>query len=130
MVHEPVGGSGGPEVPKYVIERDVPGAGGLTAEQWQVSAADSNRVIRMLGPDIRWLHSYVTTDKIYCVYVAPDEEILLEHARCLGIPADRISEVAVVLDPSSSAVSHEEDTGPRVGGVCMSPPTRSPTMGE
>ena len=94
-------------MPKYVIEREVPGAGNLTAQQLREAAADSNRIIRMLGPDIKWLHSYVTTDKIYCVYVAPEEDILIEHARCLGIPADRVSPVAAVLDPSSS-----EDTRP------------------
>ena len=88
-------------MPKYVIERETPGAGKMTPEQRRQAAADSNNIIRMLGPDIRWLTSYVTTDKIYCVYVAPDPDILLEHARCLGIPADRISPVTAVLDPSS-----------------------------
>lgn len=70
-------------------------------EELRKGAAQSNEVIRMLGPDIRWLHSYVTTDKIYCVYVAPDADILIEHARCLGIPADRIERVVAVQDPSS-----------------------------
>ena len=88
-------------MPKFVIEREIPGAGTQTPEELRKGAADSNNVVRMLGPDIRWLHSYVTTDKIYCVYVAPDPDILLEHARCLGIPADRIEQVATVLDPSS-----------------------------
>lgn len=88
-------------MPKFVIEREVPGAGTQTPEECRKAASDSNQVVRMLGPDIRWLHSYVTTDKIYCVYVAPNPDILLEHARCLGIPADRIERVAAVLDPSS-----------------------------
>ena len=89
-------------MPKFVIERETPGAGSLTAVQLREAAAESNNIIRMLGPDIRWLTSYVTTDKIYCIYVAPDEDILVEHARCLGIPADRISPVRAVLDPSSA----------------------------
>lgn len=89
-------------MPKFVIERETPGSGALTGEQLREASADSNNIIRMLGPDIRWLTSYVTTDKTYCVYVAPDADILLEHARCLGIPADRISPVTAVLDPSSA----------------------------
>ena len=88
-------------MPKFVIEREIAGAGKQTTEEFRKAAADSNKVVRMLGPDIRWLHSYVTTDKIYCIYVAPDRDILLEHARCLGIPANRIEQVAIVLDPSS-----------------------------
>ncbi len=88
-------------MPKFVIEREVPGAGQQTPEELRNGAAKSNEVLRMLGPDIRWLHSYVTPDKIYCVYVAPDSDILLEHARCLGIPADRIEPVVTVVDPSS-----------------------------
>lgn len=88
-------------MPKFVIERDVPGVGVQTPEELRNGAARSNEVLHMLGPDIRWLHSYVTTDKIYCVYVAPDADIILEHARCLGVPADRIERVIAVQDPSS-----------------------------
>jgi hypothetical protein len=88
-------------MPKFVIERDVPGAGKLTQEELQGMSAKSNKVIGELGPEIRWLTSYVTDDKLYCVYVAPDEDILLEHARCGGFPADRISEVSTVIDPST-----------------------------
>lgn len=88
-------------MPKYVIERDVPGAGDLSLEQLQGMSAKSNKVIGELGPEIRWLTSYVTDDKLYCVYVAPDEDILFEHARCGGFPANRVSKVAAVIDPST-----------------------------
>lgn len=80
-------------MPKYVIERELPGAGSLSAEELQGISAKSNHVIGELGPEIRWLTSYVTDDKLYCIYVAPDEDILLEHARCGAFPADRISKV-------------------------------------
>jgi hypothetical protein len=89
------------EMPKYVIERELPGAGKLSAEDLQGVAQKSNKVIADLGPEIRWLTSYVTDDKIYCVYVAPSEDILFEHARCGGFPADRISMVSTVIDPST-----------------------------
>jgi hypothetical protein len=88
-------------VPKYVIERGLPGAGALSNEELQAISKKSNKVIGELGPEIRWLTSYVTDDKIYCVYVAPDEDILQEHARCGGFPADRISVVSAVIDPST-----------------------------
>jgi hypothetical protein len=90
-------------MPKYIIERDLPGAGSLGPEELQGIATRSNRVIGELGPEISWLTSYVTDDKIYCVYVAPDEDILLEHARCGAFPADRISRVSTVIDPSTGA---------------------------
>ncbi len=92
-------------MPKYVIERDLPGAGNLSAEELQGIATKSNYVIGELGPEIRWLTSYVTDDKIYCVYVASDEDILLEHARCGAFPADRISKVSTVIDPSTAEPS-------------------------
>ena len=88
-------------MPKYVIEREMPGAGNLSAAELQGIAATSNKVIGELGPEIRWLTSYVTDEKIYCIYAAPDEDILLEHARCGGFPADRISKVSAVIDPST-----------------------------
>ena len=91
----------GSDVPKYVIERDLPGAGKLAPGELQAMSRRSNKVIGELGPEIRWLTSYVTDDKIYCVYVAPDEDILQEHARCGGFPADRISIVSAVIDPST-----------------------------
>jgi hypothetical protein len=91
----------GRTMPKYVIEREVPGAGELSRVERQRISQESNTVVRDLGPEIQWLHSYYTTDKVYCVYVAESEDIILEHARCLDVPADRISRVAAVTDPSS-----------------------------
>ncbi len=88
-------------MPKYLIERELPGAGRLTAEELRAISRTSNKVIGELGPEIRWLTSYVTDDKIYCVYAAPDEDIVQEHARCAGFPADRISTVSAVIDPST-----------------------------
>jgi hypothetical protein len=87
-------------MPKYVIEREMPGIGNATTQQLQEGSRNSNTVVADLGPEIRWLESYITDDKVYCVYVAPSEDIILEHARCAGLPADRISKVAAVTDPS------------------------------
>jgi hypothetical protein len=89
-------------MPKYVIERDVPGAGELTPDELRAMAEKSNRVISELGPEIRWLTSYVTDDKLYCVYVAPDEDIIVEHARCGGFPVDRVTKVSNVIDPATA----------------------------
>jgi hypothetical protein len=88
-------------MPKYLIERELPGASQLSTEDLRSISQKSNKVISELGPDIRWLTSYVTDDKLYCVYVAPDEDILEEHARCGGFPANRITKVAAVIDPST-----------------------------
>jgi hypothetical protein len=88
-------------MPKYVIERSLPGAGDLSADELRAISQKSNGVIGELGPDIRWLTSYVTDDKIYCVYVAPDVGILEEHARAGGFPVDRIARVSAVIDPST-----------------------------
>ncbi len=88
-------------MPKYVIERELPGAGALGADDLRSISQKSNQVIATLGPEIRWLTSYVTDDKLYCVYSAPDPDIILEHARCGGFPADRISKVSTVIDPST-----------------------------
>ena len=88
-------------MPKFVIEREVPGVGTLTTEQLRESAHESNQVLRELGPDIKWLMSYVTDNKVYCVYVAPDEDIIREHAVCLKLPADRISRVVTTIDPAT-----------------------------
>ncbi len=88
-------------MPKYMIERELPGAGDLTAAELQAISEKSNQVIGTLGPEIRWLQSYVTDDKLYCVYVAPDEDILFEHARCGGFPADKVTRVSTVIDPST-----------------------------
>ena len=88
-------------MPKYVIERELPGAGQLSADELRDISAQSNKVLSQLGPDIRWLQSFVTEDKIYCVYVAPDEEMILEHARCGGFPANSVARVSAVIDPST-----------------------------
>ena len=88
-------------MPKYVIERELPGAGKLSNEELQGISQKSNQVIASLGPDIRWLTSYVTEDKLYCVYSAPDTDIIFEHARCGGFPADRVSMVSAVIDPTT-----------------------------
>ena len=86
-------------MPQYVIERDVPGAGRLTEEEIRAVSLKSLATLNALGPQIQWLHSYVTEDKIYCVYLAPDEATVQEHARRSGIPASRIAAVRRLLDP-------------------------------
>ncbi len=88
-------------MPKYLIERELPGAGQLSAAELHDISAGSNKVIVGLGPEIHWLNSFVTDDKIYCVYVAPDEDILYEHARCGSFPIDRVTKVAAEIDPST-----------------------------
>lgn len=88
-------------MPKYVIEREIPGLGTFTPEQLREASQKSNKVLADLGPEIRWLQSYVTDDTLYCVYVAPSEDIIFEHARCGGFPADRISKVVTMIDPST-----------------------------
>jgi Protein of unknown function (DUF4242) len=89
-------------MPKYVIEREIPGVGKLSAQELQAISQKSCDVLRELGPQIQWIHSYVTPDKIYCVYIAPDEETVREHARRGGFPANRISPVKAMIDPTSS----------------------------
>jgi hypothetical protein len=89
-------------VPKYVIERDIPGAGGLSPQQLQGISQKSCSVLSELGPQIQWIHSYVTGDKIYCVYIAPNEEMVREHARKGGFPANRVSQVKTIIDPTTS----------------------------
>jgi Protein of unknown function (DUF4242) len=89
-------------MPKYVIEREIPGAGDLTPEQLKGISQTSCNVLRKLGPEIQWIHSYVTADKIYCVYHAPNEQLVREHASQGGFPANRISQVKAVIDPSTS----------------------------
>ncbi|HAF20259.1 MAG TPA: DUF4242 domain-containing protein [Chloroflexi bacterium] len=88
-------------MPKFVIERDLPGAGSLSPEELRTISQKSNKVIADLGPEIHWLHSYVTDDKLYCVYVAPDADIILEHARCGGFPANKVTRLATMIDPST-----------------------------
>src|SRR5262245_35662632 len=89
-------------MPKYVIERDVPGAGKLSPAELQALSQRSCAVLERLGPTIQWVQSYVTADKLYCVYIAPGEELIREHARAGGFPANRISEVRTVIDPTTS----------------------------
>lgn len=89
-------------MPKYVIEREIPGAGDLTPEQLQGVSQTSCNVLRNLGPEIQWVQSYVTGDKIYCVYIAPSEDLIREHAAQGGFPANRISEVKTIIDPTTS----------------------------
>lgn len=88
-------------MPKYVIERNIPGAGSLSSDQLCATSKLSNEVIASLGSRVQWQHSYVTTDKIYCVYIADNEEVLREHARQVGLPADVISEVGQIIDPTT-----------------------------
>ena len=87
-------------MPQFVIEREVPGAGSLTEEELRELSLQSLGVLHEMGPQIQWLHSYVTEDKIYCVYLAPDESSIREHARRLGVPANRIAAVRQLLDPT------------------------------
>jgi hypothetical protein len=89
-------------MPKYVIEREIPGVGGLTPEQFLAISQKSCSVLKNLGPQIQWLESYVTQDKIYCVYIAPDEATVREHAKQGGFPANRVSEVKRMIDPTSA----------------------------
>ncbi len=89
-------------MPKYVIEREIPGAGKLSAQELQAISQKSCGVLNHMGPQIQWVHSYVTDDKIYCVYIAPNEEMVREHARQGGFPANRISEVKSVIDPTTA----------------------------
>jgi hypothetical protein len=89
-------------MPKYVIEREIAGAGRLTPDQLQGVAQKSCGVIKKIGPQIQWLESYVTDDKIYCVYIAPDEATVLEHAKQGGFPANRVSKVKTIIDPTTA----------------------------
>ena len=86
-------------MPKYVIEREIPGAGGLSPEQLKGISQTSCGVLNKLGPEIQWVESYVTPDKIYCVYIAPNEEMVREHASLGGFPANSVSEVKAIIDP-------------------------------
>jgi len=89
-------------MPKYVIEREIPGAGNMTPRDLQVVSQTSCGVLQKLGPQIQWLHSDVTGDKIYCVYIAPNENLIREHAQQGGFPANRISEIKSVIDPTTA----------------------------
>lgn len=91
-------------MPKYVIEREIPGVGDSTADALQAVSQTSCSVLRDLGPQIQWVHSYVTGDKIYCVYIAPNEDLIREHATRGGFPANRISEIKSIIDPTTAEV--------------------------
>jgi hypothetical protein len=89
-------------MPKFLIEREIPGAGKLTGQQLQGISQTSCSVLQKLGPQIQWVQSYVTGDKVYCVYIAPNEELIREHAAQGGFPANRISEITSVIDPTTA----------------------------
>ncbi|MGB0036340.1 MAG: DUF4242 domain-containing protein [Candidatus Acidiferrales bacterium] len=86
-------------MPKFVIEREIPGAGNLSDAELQEISRKSVNVLKRMGPEIQWLHSYVTGDKVYCVYLAPDEATIREHAKKTGLPANRISAVRRLIEP-------------------------------
>ena len=90
---------------RFVIERDMPGVGTLEREQMREAAQKSNSVLQQLGPDIQWVQSYVTSDKIYCVYLAKDEKLIREHAKISGFPANKVSEVRRVIDPTTAVAA-------------------------
>jgi hypothetical protein len=90
-------------MPEFVIEREIPGAGKMTEEDIKAVSIRSLQVLGELGPQIQWLHSYVTDDRIYCVYLSPDESTICEHARKLGVPANRVSAVRRLIDPKKYA---------------------------
>lgn len=89
-------------MPKYVIEREIPGVGKMSAQELQAASQKSCSVLNKLGPQVQWLHSYVTDEKLYCVYIAPNEELIREHAKQGGFPANRISQVKTIIDPTTS----------------------------
>lgn len=88
-------------MPQFVIEREMPGAGRMTQDEISKASLKSLEVLGELGPDIQWMHSFVTDDKIYCIYFSPDEDLIRLHARRLGMPADRISAVRYLMDPAN-----------------------------
>ena len=93
---------GSATMPKYVIEREIPGAGNISAQDMQAISQKSCSVLNELGPQIQWVQSYVTDDKIYCIYIAPNKEMVLEHAQKGGFPANSVSEVKRMIDPTTA----------------------------
>jgi len=89
-------------MPRFVIERDIPGAGKLSPQELKAVSQKSCGVLREMGPQVQWVQSYVTPDKIYCVYVAPDEEAVRKHAQLGGFPANRVSRVTSIIDPTTA----------------------------
>lgn len=98
-------------MPKYLIEREIPGAGKLSEQELQGISQTSCDVLRKMGPQIQWVQSYVTGDKVYCVYVAPNEEMIREHATQGGFPANRISEIKSVIDPTTAETEKQSAAG-------------------
>lgn len=94
-------------MPKFLIEREIPGAGSLSGQELQAISQTSCGVLQKMGPQIQWIQSYVTGDKIYCVYIAPDEEMIREHASQGGFPANRVSEIKSVIDPTTAEEKSE-----------------------
>jgi hypothetical protein len=89
-------------MPKFLIEREMPGVGKLSPAQLKAASRESCSVLNRMGPQIQWLHSYVTGDKLYCVYIAPDEQAVREHARQGGFPANRVSRITTLIDPTTA----------------------------
>lgn len=89
-------------MPKYLIERDMPGVGASTKEDLKKAATTSCDVLKVMGPEIQWLHSYISNDKIYCIYISPNEEMIKEHAQKGGFPVDKIVEVKSIIDPTTA----------------------------
>ena len=94
-------------MPKYVIEREIPGAGNMSPEELQGVSRKSCSVLQNLGPQIQWVESYVTPDKIYCVYIAPSEDMVRAHAQQGGFPANRISEIKAIIDPTTAEAKQQ-----------------------
>ncbi|MEO8561022.1 MAG: DUF4242 domain-containing protein [bacterium] len=97
-------------MPKYLIEREIPNAGAFSAVELQGIAQRSCSVLRDLGPSIQWVHSYVTEDKLTCIYIAPNAELVREHARRGGFPADRVLEIGAIIDPVTAEISEMADS--------------------
>ena len=89
-------------MPKYLIEREIPGAGQMSASDLQAISRRSCEVIKNLGPELQWVESFVTDDKVYCIYIAPDAELIRKHAEQGGFPANRISEIKGIIDPATA----------------------------
>lgn len=94
-------------MPKFLIEREIPGAGNLSKAELQAISQTSCGVLQKMGPQIQWVQSYVTDDKVYCVYIAPNEEMIREHARQGGFPANRISQISSIIDPTTAEEAAE-----------------------
>ena len=97
-------------MPKYLIEREIPGAGNLSKADLQGISQTSCGVLQKMGPEIQWIESYVTGDKVYCVYISPNEEMIRQHAKEGGFPANRISEIKSVIDPTTAELSTQQQS--------------------